>query len=331
MPNFPSDPYPNQVVSWQGYEYQWNGEQWVNLAFPNPAIVPVYASAAEPQPPIIPGSLWFNTLTLELSIWVKQGSVYGWEVTQAGQTEQPFVYVSVSSPTDPINGTLWYQPAQQILRIWVVTGLSGNWVVLIANASPEAESSTVLVSTSPPEDPTQGLLWFNPINNLLKIWVVTLSGSAWRTISGGSSPVKPTVLVSTSPPPNPAQGDLWFNPLSKILKVWNIVLGSGTWVETYPCDLLAAAASAAESAEQAANSAEIAGYYAEQAEKPWGLILIDSSQAGIIFVGKAPFGSPESAPVWKITKSTFSPSGILLTEQIATNVAWTNRYTAPYS
>lgn len=331
MPNFPPNPYPNQVVSWQGYEYQWNGEQWVNLAFPNPAIVPVYVSASEPQPPVIPGSLWFNTLSLQLSIWVKQGSNYVWEITQAGQTEQPFVYVSASPPTDPISGTLWYQPAQQILRIWVVSGLSGNWVVLVDNDPPEQQPSTVLVSTSPPESPNQGLLWFNPINNLLKVWVVALSGSAWRVISGSATSAKPTVYVSTSAPPNPTQGDLWLNPNTKVLKVWNVFLTSGSWLDTYPCDLLTAAAAAAESAEQAASYAELAQYYAEQSGIFLGLTLIDSTQTGIIYVGKAPPNSLETAPVWKIVKSSFDPAGLLLTEQMATNVAWTNRYIVPYS
>lgn len=330
MPNFPQNPYPNQIVSWQGYEYQWNGEQWINLAFPNPAIVPVYVSASEPQPPIIPGSLWFNTLTMGLNIWVPQNGAYTWEVTQAGQTEQPFVYVSASAPTDPVNGTLWYQPAQQILRIWVDNGIGANWVVLIDDTPPAEQPSTVLVSTSPPQDPTQGLLWFNPINNTLKVWVVSLAGSEWRTISGGSSVTKPTVYVSTSPPSNPAQGDLWLNPNTRILKAWNIFLSSGSWIETYPCNLLSAAAAAAESAEQAASSAELAQYYATELGAYVGSTLIDSTQAGIIYVGKAPPDSLESSPVWQIRKSTFSSAGLLLSKQTANNVAWTNRYTAPY-
>lgn len=331
MPNFPQNPYLNQVVSWQGYEYQWNGEQWVNLAFPNPAIVPVYVSASEPQPPVIPGSLWFNTLSLQLSIWVKGESGYGWEITQAGQTEQPFVYVSASPPTDPVNGTLWYQPASATLKLWVDNGIEANWEVLIDNASPEVEPSTVLVSTSPPTDPNQGLLWFNPINNLLKVWVVALSGSTWRVITGGNSTVKPTVYVSTSAPPNPAQGDLWLNPNTKILKVWNVFLTSGSWLDTYPCDLLTAAAAAAESAQQAASSAELAYYYAEQAGIFLGLTRIDSSQAGIIYVGKAPPNSLETAPVWKISKSSFNAEGELLEELTATGVPWTDRYIVPYT
>lgn len=421
MPNFPQNPYLNQVVSWQGYEYQWNGEQWVNLAFPNPAIVPVYVSASPPQPPIIPGSLWFNTLTLELSIWVAQSGTYVWETTQAGQTEQPFVYVSASAPTDPINGTLWYQPAQQILRIWVVSGVSENWVVLVDNAPPEAEPSTVLVSTSPPLDPSQGLLWFNPNNNLLKVWIVSLSGATWRTISGESPSSKPTVYVSTSPPPNPAQGDLWWQPLSQELRVWNVSLTGSAWVlitdntpqaQVPPVyisidepvnpklrylwfdpqtselkvwngvewDLVSTSAtpvpppvkvsasppvateegqlwfdpitgilsvwytdldggqwlatvpySLIEAAEQAAQSAALAEQYAEQAASYFQEVLIDSSQTGIIYVGKAPIGSSQSSPVWFITKSTFSLAGALLSEQTAENVAWTNRYTVPYS
>lgn len=421
MPNFPANPYPGQVVSWQGYEYQWNGEQWVNLAFPNPAIVPVYVSASAPQPPIIPGSLWFNTLSLQLSIWVLQDGTYTWEVTQAGQTEAPFVYVSASPPTDPVNGTLWFQPQSQTLSIWVVTGLSGNWVVLVDNAPEPAQPSTVLVSTSPPLDPTQGLLWFNPNSNLLKVWVITLAGATWRVISGGSPQSKPTVYVTTSPPANPVQGDLWWQPLLQELRVWNVSptgnswilitdntpqaqippvyisvdepvnpklrylwfdpqngelkvwnglgwdlvstsstpvpppakvsasppvateegqlwfdpitgilsvwytdLDGGQWLATVPYALI-------EAAEQAAASAAEAAASAEQAAALFQEILIDSTQAGIIYVGKAPTGSSESAPVWSIKRSTFSQAGVLLSEGTATNVPWADRYIVPYS
>jgi hypothetical protein len=169
------------------------------------------------------------------------------------------------------------------------------------------------------------------MNNLLKVWVVSLSGSTWRVISGSATSGKPTVYVSTSAPPNPSQGDLWLNSNTKILKVWNVFLNSGSWLDTYPCDLLTAAAAAAESAEQAASYAELAQYYAEQSGIFLGLTLIDSTQTGIIYVGKAPPNSLETAPVWKIVKSSFDPAGLLLTEQMATNVAWTNRYIVPYS
>lgn len=428
MPNFPPNPYPNQIVSWQGYEYQWNGEQWVNLAFPNPAIVPVYVSAAAPQPPIIPGSLWFNTLTLQLSIWVPQNGTYVWEVTQAGQTEQPFVYVSYSAPTDPIEGTLWYNPSDYTLSIWVTSGVIDEWRVISSNEPSPANPAAVIISTSPPLSPTQGLLWFNPLTNLLKAWVTTLAGSTWRDIAGGSATTKPTVSVTTSPPPNPSQGDLWWQPLRQELKVWNISptgsawllitdntpqaqippvyisvdepvspklrylwfdpqsgelkvwngtewdlvstsgtpvpppakvsvsppvateegqlwfdpitgilsvwytdLDGGQWLATVPYALIEAAEQAATSAEEAAQSAALAQQYAQQAADYFGEVLIDSTQTGIIYVGKAPAGSLESDPVWLIRKSTFSPSGLLLTEQTATNVAWTNRYTVPYT
>lgn len=230
MPNFPPNPYPGQTVSWQGYEYQWNGVQWINLAFPNPAIVPVYVSASEPQPPIIPGSFWFSPITSELSVWVKQDETYVWESAIGSTVEQPFVYVSASAPTSPVNGTLWYQPAQQVLRIWVVNGLSEGWIVLIDNTPQNPDPSTVLVSTSPPVDPGLGLLWFNPITNLLKVWVTTLAGSSWRTISGSNPQSKPTVYVTASPPVNPVQGDLWWMPTLQELKVWNVSPVGDSWL-----------------------------------------------------------------------------------------------------
>jgi hypothetical protein len=201
----------------------------VDLTLPDPAIVPVYVSAAEPQAPIIEGSLWFNTVTFELSVWLQEDGLYVWRPAVGNPPEQPFVYVSVAPPTNPVEGTLWYKPSTYTLSIWVTSGVNSEWRVISSQEPSPANSSTVLVSTSPPTNPTQGLLWFNPINNSLKAWVETLSGSSWRPITGSSSSPKPTVSVSSSPPTNPVQGDLWWKPSSQELKVWNVALSGSNW------------------------------------------------------------------------------------------------------
>ncbi len=330
MPDFPQNPYLNQIVTWQGSDYRWNGRQWINLSNPDPTTVPVYISASPPAPPLLQGSLWYDTVNHELYIWVLELGENQW-VPVSGTTEPcPYVYVSVSPPSDAINGTLWYQPHTFTLSIYVVAITGNEWRVIASN-SPTPQPPCVIVSASPPLDPTLGHLWYKTTNHSLYVWVVTLSGSSWELISSSNATVKPTVYVSAPPPQNPVQGDLWLNPSTRILRVWNIFLNSGSWLETYPCDLLTAAASAAESAEQAAASAEIAQYYAQQAAQPLGSVLIDSTQTGIIYVGKAPAGSLETAQVWTIYRSIFDYTGNLTSSGTATNVAWTDRYTIPYS
>lgn len=427
MPDFPQNPYLNQIVTWKGYEYQWNGQQWVNLTAPDPTTVPVYISASPPAPPLLQGSFWYDTVGNELYIWVLELGENQW-VPVSGTTEPcPYVYVSVSAPSDPTNGTLWYQPHTSTLSIYVVA-LSGNEWRVIASNSPTPQPPCVIVSASPPLNPTLGLLWYKTTNHSLYVWVVTPSGSSWELVSSSSATVKPTVYVSTtapsaplqgdlwwqplseelkvwnvsitgnswllvadntpqpqtppvyisideppnpklrylwfnpqvselkvwdglvwelvsttstplpppsyvsiSPPTNPIEGELWFNPTTGILSVWYIDLDGGQWLATIPYALIEAAGQAAQSAEEAAQSAALAEYYAQQAASYFGEVLIDSTQTGIIYVGKAPAGSLETASVWTIRRSIFDSVGELVSVGAATNVAWTNRYTIPYS
>lgn len=59
--------------------------------------------------------------------------------------------------------------------------------------------------------------------------------------------------------------------------------------------------------------------------------LIDASTAGTIYVGSAPAGTQESAAVWTITRSTYSPAGIRTSKGTATAVTWTGRTSHTYA
>lgn len=52
---------------------------------------------------------------------------------------------------------------------------------------------------------------------------------------------------------------------------------------------------------------------------------IDASTIGVIYAGRAVNGSPETAAVWTVVKTTYSPAGIRLTRGTATGVTWTGR------
>lgn len=328
MPNFPQNPYVGQIVTWQGSEYKWNGSQWINLTVPEPFAVPVFISVSAPQPPITEGTFWFNTVASILNIWVIAPGGSSWVPVTDSLPANTGVVVSISPPEDPVSGTLWYNPHSHLFQVWVVTGLSSQWVVL-SDCEPDVDNPPVVVSISPPLNPPQGTLWYLPTNSTLSLWVNTPQGGSWVVLTSNNPQRKPTVFVSSSPPTNPAQGDLWFNPSRPVLKVWNIFLNTGQWLDTVPCGLFEAAAAAEESAQQASAAAELAQYWAEQAQLPLGETLIDSSQSGIIYVGKAPAGALENDPVWTIRKSTFSPAGVLLSEETFENVSWTDRYLLP--
>lgn len=185
----------------------------------------------------------------------------------------------------------------------------------------------VYISITEPQNPKPNYLWFNPVSKELKV----RQGLVWELVSTSATPIPAPVKVTVSPPPGAEEGELWFDPITGILSVWYTDLDGGQWLATVPYALIEAADQAAASAEEAAQSAAQAEQAVEQIGEFFSEVLIDSTQTGIIYVGEAPQGSSESSPVWVIRKSTFSSSGLLLSKQIATDVAWEDRYTAPYS
>lgn len=59
-------------------------------------------------------------------------------------------------------------------------------------------------------------------------------------------------------------------------------------------------------------------------------IRTDASVFGIVYTGRAPYGTGESSPGWSIKRRTFSTAGVLLTTATATG-AWSNRANLSYS
>jgi hypothetical protein len=216
MPNFPSNPYVGQVVVWQGCKYEWDGEKWTNLSIPLSASVPVFVSVSPPQPPLLEGTLWFNSLTQVLNIWVVEPGQSVWVPVTEQALSNLCVFVSISPPENPTQGSLWYNPQSHLFQVWV----GSEWEI-ISDCVPDQDSPPVVVSVSPPSNPTQGTLWFRPGNSTLHLWVDSITGGSWVVISGSNVQKKPTVFVSSSTPSNPNQGDLWFKPQLNELRVWN--------------------------------------------------------------------------------------------------------------
>lgn len=105
----------------------------------------------------------------------------------------------------------------------------------------------VAVTTTPPSNPSNGDLWYNPTYARTFVWyeessVGIGSTSYWvdssPLVSGGEN----QVAISTTPPSNPSNGDLWYNPTYARTFIWynesSIGVGStASWVDSSPFTL----------------------------------------------------------------------------------------------
>lgn len=83
-------------------------------------------------------------------------------------------------------------------------------------------------SSNAPTYPSNGQLWYDSTNNLLKVYVT--SSTSWVTIGPAGS----TVTVSDNSPSTPNAGDLWFDSGTSLrLYVFTSASG-GAWLDASP-------------------------------------------------------------------------------------------------
>jgi hypothetical protein len=227
--NFPSNPTLNQVYSYNGRTFKWNGVQWVAIVAPTSTSAPVFVSSSSSANPIV-GDLWFNTV--DSTLYVRSATPSGafWIESYPGSAPavNPPVTVSSVPPASASEGDLWYNPTTEELRVYYTSLSGGSWE-LVGGYTPPSPT-TVHVSASAPNDPEEGLLWFNSGDDNLYVWVVTSGGGFWESAFSGIVPdPQVPVYISSSEPANPIIGYLWFNPETKVLKVRAITLDGPAW------------------------------------------------------------------------------------------------------
>lgn len=231
--NFPPNPTLNQVYSYNGKTFKWNGVQWVVTSAATSTTAPVFVSSSPPSSPIV-GYLWFNTLDSTLYVRVETPSGESWEPASSDAPSPPVsgqVIVSASPPANPVVGLLWFNTVDNVLYIRVETPSGGFWESSCNYIPPPSDKAQVVVSASPPNNPPTGLLWFNTVDNNLYVRVQSPEGGFWTISNDSALPVpKPTVTVSSSPPEDPSSGDLWFDPDNSNLSIWYNDIDSGQWV-----------------------------------------------------------------------------------------------------
>lgn len=227
--NFPSNPTLNQVYSYGGRTFKWNGVQWVAVVAPTSSTAPVFVSTSAPSNPIV-GDLWFNTVDSTLYVRAATPSGAFWVESYPGTAPaiNPPVAVSSTPPASSSEGDLWYNPTTEELRVYV-TGLSGSTWEVVGGYTPPSPTR-VEVSASPPTSPEEGLLWFNSGDDNLYVWVVTPGGGFWESAFAGTVPdPQVPVYISSTAPADPIIGYLWFNPDTHVLKVRAMTPGGAIW------------------------------------------------------------------------------------------------------
>lgn len=227
--NFPSNPTLNEVYSYNGRTFKWNGVQWVAVIAPTSNTAPVYVSSSAPANPVV-GALWFNTIDATLYVRTTSSGGPFWIESYPGSptSSNPPVVVSSSPPVSAEEGDLWYNPTSDQLKVYIVGPGGASWELVGGYTPPQP--TKVEVSASAPLNPSEGLLWFNTVDNNLYVWVETPSGGFWEASFAGSIPTPQVpVYVSSSEPLNPVPGYLWFDPDTHLLKVRTLTPSGSIW------------------------------------------------------------------------------------------------------
>jgi hypothetical protein len=85
-------------------------------------------------------------------------------------------------------------------------------------------------SSTSPSNPSNGQLWYDSTNDLLKVYVT--SSTSWVTIGPAGSST--TVTVSDTPPSTPNAGDLWFDTGTSLRLYVYTTASSGAWLDASP-------------------------------------------------------------------------------------------------
>ncbi len=124
------------------------------------------------------GALWLNST--DNSLYVFNESLNQWILTSSSSTGGASVTVGDIPPAVPSDGDLWWNTENGNLYLYYNDGDSSQWVIATSVISSGTNSgSSVIMSSVPPSEPKEGMLWWNKdVGNLL-IYYVDDDSSQW--------------------------------------------------------------------------------------------------------------------------------------------------------
>ena len=220
----------NETLKIWGFSRGDSAPNWIDITatIPSPG-PPVLISSSAPAN-AEPGFLWFDTIEGVLKVRVSAPGGAIWEDTASSATNNcSLVTISVSPPADPQQGALWFNDITNELKVWKEALFGASSWILISQGCEEDESP-VLVSSSPPVNPLVGYLWYDTIQDLLKVWTLGPQGGVWIAITPEPGRAPPPVKISASEPSNPVNGSLWYDSVHNVLYLRDNSGITGDWV-----------------------------------------------------------------------------------------------------
>lgn len=108
-------------------------------------------------------------------------------------------------------------------------GLSSKVVVVSNNLVRAIDtSSTVIISDTPPENPSLGTLWYDSSAGDCSIYYNDGDSFQWVDVAGSNTP---SVAVSDTPPSNAIGGSLWYNSSNGVFAVYYDDGTSTQWID----------------------------------------------------------------------------------------------------
>ena len=212
--------------------------EWIPLTQSQVPPASVFVSVSPPPNPV-EGELWFNPSNAELKVWVNTYGSPEWVlISSGGPVPQPInVTVSATAPVDPEVGELWFNTIDANLYVYVSDPGGGDWVIANSNTLP-TQSAPVTVSSTEPPSPMEGDLWFNPVNNELKVWVTSPGGDNWELINQTNpNPITADVVISATAPLGVDPGALWYNSIDLNLYILVDDPGGDYWTLANPYNI----------------------------------------------------------------------------------------------
>lgn len=110
------------------------GDSWevITQSIPNPVTADVVISATPPTN-VQPGALWYNSIDLNLYIYVDDPGGAYWTLANPYNIppEAPTIQVSSTPPANPVQGSLWYNNTNSDFNIWYEDVDGGQWVSVV--------------------------------------------------------------------------------------------------------------------------------------------------------------------------------------------------------
>lgn len=187
----PSQPVCDETVWFDGTKaFLWSGNAWCELVVYNQTTDPSLVKDAPC------GSFWYDIQGTTLYKWNDKTNI--WNETTAVQ--------SFYDPNALPMGAYWFQENQNKLFVWNTPNPGWN------------EISSVRIVETEPTLPVPGMLWYNPVTEILLKRNAT--NTDWDEIPVITFPVDPTQRTSC---------DVWWNIDTETLFVWDVL--NNTWNE----------------------------------------------------------------------------------------------------